>query len=108
MTVYKDRKPAHNSTYKKLAVQSLNEALYFVSSLVVADSLTIALTQNILNDLSIRTTLNPEKQTEVALPDNTITVSKYLIYGSGGLVLLLLTTTIYLLVRRRRNDEINT
>jgi len=38
MTVYKDRKPAHNSTYKKLAVQWLNEALYFVSSLVVADS----------------------------------------------------------------------
>ena len=73
-----------------------------------ADSLTIALTQNILNDLSIRTTLNPEKQTEEALPANTITVSKYLIYGSSGLVLLLLTTTFYLLVRRRRNEEINT
>jgi len=28
---------AHNSTYKKLAVQWLNEALCFVSSLVVAD-----------------------------------------------------------------------
>ena len=27
-----------------------------------ADSLTITLTQNILNDLSIRTTLNPEKK----------------------------------------------
>jgi hypothetical protein len=32
------RKPAHNSTYKKLAVQWLNEALCFVSSFVVADS----------------------------------------------------------------------
>jgi hypothetical protein len=32
------RKPAHNSTYKKLAVQWLNEALCFVSSAVVADS----------------------------------------------------------------------
>jgi hypothetical protein len=30
--------PAGNSTYKKLAVQWLNEALCFVSSLVVADS----------------------------------------------------------------------
>jgi len=30
--------PAHNSTYKKLAVQWLNEALCFVSSFVVADS----------------------------------------------------------------------
>jgi len=32
------RTPAANSTYKKLAVQWLNEALCFVSSLVVADS----------------------------------------------------------------------
>ncbi len=30
--------PACNSTYKKLAVQWLNEALCFVSSFVVADS----------------------------------------------------------------------
>jgi len=29
---------AYNSTYKKLAVQWLNEALCFVSSLAVADS----------------------------------------------------------------------
>ena len=34
----RERKPAHNSTYKKLAVQWLNEALCFVSSSVVADS----------------------------------------------------------------------
>jgi hypothetical protein len=52
--------------------------------------------------------LNAEKQKEEVLPDNTIQVNKFLIYGLGGLVLLLLTTTIYLLVRRRRNDEINT
>ena len=31
----------HNSTYKKLAVQWLNEALFFVSSFVVADSLVL-------------------------------------------------------------------
>jgi hypothetical protein len=30
--------PAHNSTYKKLAVQWLNEGLSFVSSSVLADS----------------------------------------------------------------------
>jgi hypothetical protein len=35
------RKPAHNSTYKKLAVQWLNEALSFLSSFVVADSLVL-------------------------------------------------------------------
>ena len=32
------KKPATNSTYKKLAVQWLNEALCYVSSSVVADS----------------------------------------------------------------------
>jgi len=31
--------PACNSTYKKLAVQWLNEALCFVSSFVLADSI---------------------------------------------------------------------
>jgi hypothetical protein len=35
------RKAAHNSTYKKLAVQWLNEALFFVLSFVVADSLVL-------------------------------------------------------------------
>jgi len=35
------RTTAYNSTYKKLAVQWLNEALCFVSSLVLADSLVL-------------------------------------------------------------------
>jgi len=40
MTHLTDRKESRtaNSTYKKLAVQLLNEALSFVSSFVVADS----------------------------------------------------------------------
>jgi hypothetical protein len=33
-----ERTPACNSSYKKLAVQCLNEALCFVSSSVLADS----------------------------------------------------------------------
>jgi len=37
-TLRTDRRAADNSTYKKLAVQWLNEALCFVSSSVVADS----------------------------------------------------------------------
>ncbi len=36
-----ERSAAYNSTYKKLAVQWLNEALCFVSSSVVADSLVL-------------------------------------------------------------------
>jgi hypothetical protein len=36
-----DKRPAGNSTYKKLAVQWLIEALCFVSSSVLADSLVL-------------------------------------------------------------------
>ena len=36
-----DRKATANSTYKKLAVKWLNEALCFVSSFVVAESLVL-------------------------------------------------------------------
>jgi hypothetical protein len=36
-----EKKTAHNSTYKKLAVQWLNEALCFVPSSVVEDSLVL-------------------------------------------------------------------
>ena len=39
--VKKEINTAHNSTYKKLAVQWLNEALCFVSGFVVADSLVL-------------------------------------------------------------------
>ena len=40
MDLHRDtiRKTTHNSTYKKLAVQWLNEVLCFVSSSVVAES----------------------------------------------------------------------
>jgi hypothetical protein len=38
MTLRREIWPTANSTYKKLAVQWLNEALCFVSSSVVADS----------------------------------------------------------------------
>jgi hypothetical protein len=34
----KERKTAYNSGFKKLAVQWLNEHLFFVSSVVLADS----------------------------------------------------------------------
>jgi hypothetical protein len=38
MRIFGSEKTPYNSTYKKLAVQWLNEALCFVSSSVVADS----------------------------------------------------------------------
>ena len=41
VTPVKHRKPAHNSGFKKLAVQWLNEHLFFVSSVVLVDSLVL-------------------------------------------------------------------
>ncbi len=73
-----------------------------------ADSLTIALTQNILNDLSIKTTLNKVNQREEVSSSNTMKVNKILIYGTCTMVILSLTSTIYLLFRRRKNDETST
>jgi hypothetical protein len=69
-----------------------------------ADSITIALTTNILNDLSIKTILNTEEQIEGVLHHNIFEVNKFLVYGTGALILLLLTSTLYLF--RRRNDKI--
>jgi hypothetical protein len=71
-----------------------------------ADSLSIDLTKNILNELSLKTTLNNEKQTKEVLSDNTIKVNKIIIYSIGVLVLLLLITTIYLLFRRRYKNSL--
>jgi hypothetical protein len=38
-----EKTPAHNSTYKKLVVLWLNEALCFVSSSVLADSFVLGI-----------------------------------------------------------------
>jgi hypothetical protein len=70
-----------------------------------ADSLTIALTADILNDLSIETTLNPKKQTIDSSPEKTIQVSPIFYYGTIVFVIILLTTTIYLLLKKRRRNE---
>ena len=46
----KPRKAACNSTYNKLAVQWLNEALCFVSTFVVADITSLALCSSICSN----------------------------------------------------------
>jgi hypothetical protein len=72
-----------------------------------ADSLSIALTKNILNDLSIETTLNPKKPTAELLPEETIEVSKLIIYITSALFLLLLTSTVYLILKKRKRVDPN-
>jgi hypothetical protein len=60
------RKTAYNSTYKKLAVQWLNEALCFVSSFVVADRFVLRNRQHLV---AAKRWLQSEKQ----LPTNMTT-----------------------------------
>ena len=68
-----------------------------------ADSLTIALTKNILDDLSIKTILNIDQKLENENSDNFIKVNKLIIYGASGTILILLTTIILLKLRRSNN-----
>jgi hypothetical protein len=58
------RRPAYNSTYKKLAVQWLNEALRFVSSFVLADSL-------VLRNPPLRKAENRQAVKKLRIPQNT-------------------------------------
>ena len=41
LTITEDRRPAYNSTYKKLAVQWLNEVQFFNQTFVQVDSLVL-------------------------------------------------------------------
>jgi hypothetical protein len=50
MTTTEYRTPAGNSTYKKLAVQWLNEHLFFVSSAVLAVAVLCSEIANFLNN----------------------------------------------------------
>jgi hypothetical protein len=70
-----------------------------------ADSLSIALTAAILNDLSIETKLNPKKPKLEAPPVETIQVTKLMVYGIIALLLLLLTTSVYLIMKQQKKDE---
>ena len=72
-----------------------------------ADSISIALTADILNELKIETALNTKKLTSDVLPDEEIQVSKLIFYGTAVLIFLLLTTTIYLIFIKLRSAELN-
>ena len=62
------RRAAHNSTYKKLAVQWLNEALCFVSSSLVADSFRLRNRQLLVAAKRYQKPVDDKKQrTELAL-----------------------------------------
>jgi hypothetical protein len=77
-----------------------------------ADSLTIAMTTKILDDLSIKTNLNKGKNGKDTLPDNainnTITINIIIVYIAAGILILLLITTSYLLLRKSKNLKVHT
>lgn len=67
-----------------------------------ADSLSIALTKNILDKLAIKTTLNNSNPSEKSLPNHTIQVSKIVIYSIGASVLFLIMVIGYLLYKNHK------
>jgi hypothetical protein len=77
-----------------------------------ADSLTIAMTTKILDDLSIKTNLNKGKNGKDTLHDNainnTITINIIIVYIAAGILILLLITTSYLLLRKSKNLKVHT
>jgi hypothetical protein len=67
-----------------------------------ADSISISLTANILNELKIETALNTKKSTTELITDETIQVSKLIFYGTAALIFFLLTTIIFLIFKKLR------
>lgn len=67
-----------------------------------ADSISIALTADILNELKIETALNTKKSTSDVLPDEEIQVSKLIFYGTAAPIFILMTITIYLIFKKLR------
>ena len=70
-----------------------------------ADSLSIKLTADILNALSIETKLKPKKPKTEIIPDETIQVRLGVFYGVVALFVILLFTIIYLFVAKRKRGK---
>ena len=76
-----------------------------------ADSLSIILTSQILDSLSIETVLNPQKNEIKAVDqkavkvDDSITIKKYWLYVTGGVGLILIFSMVILIFKKTRKDK---
>ena len=70
-----------------------------------ADSLSIAKTKEILNNLNLETKLTPKLVVEQNEETNEMRINRYYVFAGAGLLLILATTTIILIFRRKKEDD---
>jgi hypothetical protein len=70
-----------------------------------ADSLSIAKTKEILNNLNLETKLTPKLVVAQNEETNEMSINRYYVFAGAGLLLILATTTIILIFRRKKEDE---
>ena len=71
-----------------------------------ADSLTIEMTKNILNDVNIQTKLTEIKDNmQIDQTNNQISVNRYIVYGTGGLLIILTISILILFIRRMKKNK---
>jgi len=70
-----------------------------------ADSLSIAKTKEILNNLNLETKLTPPLVAEPIEETNEMTINRYYIYGGLGLLGILVITIIILVFTRKKNSD---
>jgi LPXTG-motif cell wall-anchored protein len=70
-----------------------------------ADSLSIAKTKEILNNLNLETKLTPKLVAAKNEETNEMTLNRNYVFTGAGLLCILATTTIILLFRRKKKDD---
>lgn len=70
-----------------------------------ADSITIAKTKEILNNLNLETKLSPKLVVTKTEETNDVSINRYYIYGGAGLLFILTTSIIILIIRRKKNND---
>lgn len=70
-----------------------------------ADSLSIAKTKEILENLNLETKLTPKLVVATIEEANEMSVNRYYIYAGLGLLFVLTTTIVILIIRRKKSDD---
>jgi hypothetical protein len=70
-----------------------------------ADSISIAKTKEILNNLNLETKLTPKLVVAQNGETNEMIINRYYVFAGAGLLLILTTITIILIFRRKKNDD---
>jgi hypothetical protein len=70
-----------------------------------ADSLSIAKTKEILNNLNLETKLTPKLVIEQKIETNEISINRYYVFAGGGLLLIFVITIIVLIFKSKSTGD---